>query len=133
MQWAAWDARLSKPDGKGIPARAHYEKAARQGNAVARAALVPPCEFPEVLGYLWDDRFKVLEPMRATDMNGPRPLTVSDIRGANELFGWDLTHEEALAIHALDMVTLYPPEEEKEVATQPVPGGDWPSKQRESA
>jgi hypothetical protein len=56
--------------------------------------------------------FERLHTMRAVGFNGPERFTPSHVANAAALFGWDLRPHEVDALVALDLVTLYPGEED---------------------
>jgi hypothetical protein len=84
--------------------------AAAKGNATALAALEGP-PFPDALGGVWDI-FQRLDAMRAVGFNGPERFTPTHIADGARLFGWTLEPHEVEALVALDLVTLYPGDEE---------------------
>ena len=69
--------------------------------------------------------FERLDSMRSVGMNGLERFTPEHIRSGAQLFEWDLKPHEVEALVTLDLVTLYPGEEEAERADQ---DGPWPEK-----
>ena len=82
----------------------------------------PP--FPEALRYLWTV-FEKLDAMRSVGVNGLERFTPQHIQAGVQLFGWRLAPHEVEALVSLDLVTLYPGEEETERPGQDVP---WPER-----
>ncbi len=92
------------------------ENRARKGDAKSIATLEAAAAIPEPLEYL-ADVFWRLDGLRESDMNGPKRLTVDQIRGAVEMFGWALTPLDVEGLVMLDIAALHP--------------GDWPSEDGE--
>lgn len=107
MHWVAWDATLSKPDDKGVPARAHLQFAADRGSARALQEITPPCEFPEELAYLrgW---FMELHRTRGHDMGGALPLAYPMIESWARLSGRSPAPHEVEALFSLDGAYRFP-------------------------
>ena len=102
-EYARWAAEGSRVAEDGAEQRAHWEVAARRGNADALARLSGP-EFPEELADLWT-MFATLSAMRGEGMSGPAPLTAEAIRAGDVLLGWQLHPHEVEALVQLDIVT----------------------------
>jgi hypothetical protein len=69
----------------------------------------PP--FPDALGYLWG-WFERLDRMRGVAMHGPERITAGMIRDAAALYGWDVAPHDVDGLMVLDIVTLYPGDED---------------------
>jgi hypothetical protein len=84
--------------------------AAARGNTKAMQALEGP-PFPDALDGLWHI-FERLDALRGVGFNGPERFTPGHIADGARLFGWTLEPHEVEALVALDLVTLYPGDEE---------------------
>lgn len=101
------------------------EAAAARGHEQAIAALTAPA-FPEALAYLWE-LFERLDTMRRVGMHGFERLSPSDVEAGLRLFDWTLDPHEVDALTRLDLMMLYPGEDE-ETKTPPSQDAPWPER-----
>lgn len=113
MRLNAWLEQRTDADGT-VTNRDTVQQVARNKyhpRAAAARALLEQAEWdrrPEALDYLFD-RFETLRAMREVDgMVGQKRMTPPFIRAARDLFDWQLTPREVLAIVALDGADLSP-------------------------
>lgn len=104
--YGAWEARLSKPDDRGVPARKHLEAAAKRGSQSAIASLTPPA-FPDAVAYLWRWYLEIRRGLGA-GMHGMEPLTWAALDAWARRTGRNPEPHEVDALFVLDAVTRNP-------------------------
>ncbi|MDB4913105.1 MAG: hypothetical protein JWM95_749 [Gemmatimonadetes bacterium] len=116
MTAAAHEFRMQKPDDEGFATRASYEGRVRRAalthgadspqHLAALRELEGP-EFPESLDYLWR-WFQELHRTRAAGMNGPEPMTHTEIDAWARLTNRTPDALEVDALLMLDLLSRHP-------------------------
>ncbi len=103
MRFARNEFALDKVQSDGVTMREHLQSIARQSGKTPQELEPVPC--PDSMMPLWQ-MFLQLHSARSMSIDGPQPISYSEIAAWNALTGQQVTPDEVAAIRAIDRAFL---------------------------